>query len=146
MSGSRKQVLVWNGDADEYLNYRFEQKLFVKGIKNSDRYTCGPLLVRALGSRPKAILKKWDGLDCIDEVDNNATCIGVGKTYVQLENKLNLRSVSEVGSMVEKLLKRFRRHNHEEMSDYITRFENALKELMPLTPGATRRTTGAQRR
>lgn len=127
ISGSNKQVPGWNGDPEKYLSDKFEQRPFIKGIKKNDPYSCGPLLVRALGPRPKTILETWDDLDCIDEVDGNGACIGVDKTYAYLGNKLNLRSASEVGSMVQKLLKRFRRNNHEKLNDYITRFERSLK-------------------
>ena len=49
-SGAGKAwVPAWNGDPEKYLSYRFEQKLYIKGVKKTDRYICGPSLVRALG-------------------------------------------------------------------------------------------------
>ena len=101
------RVPSWDGVAETYAVYRFDQTLYVKRIRKADRYLCGPQLVRALGPQPRNVIETWDGLDDIDEVnEETGSCTGLEKMYAYLERQMNLTSVAEVGQMAEQFFKK----------------------------------------
>eukprot|EP00959_Pyramimonas_sp_CCMP1952_P405764 8504182-Pyramimonas_sp.AAC.1 len=68
---SRVEVPSWNGEAEKLSNYRFEVSMFVKSIRVSDRYVCGPQLVWALGPRVRNAVESCPSISDVDEVDEN---------------------------------------------------------------------------
>ena len=63
-------------------------------------------------------------------MDQDGVCTCVNNMYTYLELTMELKTVSPVGELAEKNLKGVRRSHSEDMTEYVTRFENSQKELV----------------
>jgi len=123
-------VPSWNGEAETLATYRFDVTMYIKGVKKVDRYVCGPCLVRALGPKTKAHAEAYPSLADVDEISDEGTCTGWTKLFEFVLARLNLTTVSDVGSLAVNFFTTLKRASGEEPADWINRFEKSERELL----------------
>ena len=75
--GGKADVPQWNGEPDRLAWYRFDVMMFMKSVRKTDRYICGPQLVRGLGLRLRIHAEAYESLDELDAVDpETGKCTG----------------------------------------------------------------------
>ena len=67
--GGKTDVPQWNGEPDKLTTYRFDVLMFMKSVRKTDRYICGPQLVRGLGPRLRIHAEAYESLDELDAMD-----------------------------------------------------------------------------
>ncbi|CAK0849466.1 unnamed protein product [Prorocentrum cordatum] len=98
---SRVEVPTWNGEVDKLSNYRFEVSTFVKSARGTDRYVCGPQLVRALGPRVRNAVGSCPKIDQVDVVDEKGRLTGWDTVFDYVLDKLDYTSLNDTGLLAE---------------------------------------------
>ena len=129
-STQRVETPTWNGEADRLTNYRFEVNMFVKSFKTTDRYVCGPQLVRALGPRVRTTVESCPIIDEVDKIDEKGRPIGWEAVFAFVLEKLDFTSLNDTGMLAEEFFLKLGRSAGETFQDWAARFEKKERELL----------------
>ena len=129
-STQRVEVPTWNGEADRLTAYKFEVNMFVKSIKTTDRYVCGPQLVRALGPRVRTTVESCPVIDEVDKIDEKGQPIGWEAVFAYVLEKLDFTSLNDTGVLAEEFFLKLGRNVGETFQDWAARFEKKERELL----------------
>ena len=131
-SSKKPEIPTWNGEYQTLRSYKFEVKMYTKGFKKNDRYTCGPNLIRGLRPKPRAFAEMYPSLDEVDKVSSDGACTGWDEFFEFLLEKMNLTSIQDIGEQAENFLLKLKRAHAETGAAWVNRFEKAERELLEL--------------
>ncbi|CAK0829661.1 unnamed protein product [Prorocentrum cordatum] len=127
---ARVEVPSWNGEAEKLSSYHFEVAMFVKSIRLSDRYVCGPQLVRALGPRVRNAVESCPSIDDVGRVDGGGRLVGWETVFNYVLDKLDYTSLNDTGKLAEEFFLKVARNSGETFQDWAARFEKKERELL----------------